>query len=163
MDRLESFTQTYTQAPWRKQLQIIGLFSLFLVFIALIAGIYLSVSARTATMGREIQRMQEQIDTLDQEIEDLNSDLAFILSAGEMEKRAQDLGFEPIQTDQVLYIVVPDYAGRQPAVLAPYSSRSVVSAPVVPAQYTESLFDWLKRQLDEQIVPPSSVVTEAQP
>ena len=71
MDRLEDFAQAYSQAPWRKQLQIIGLFSLILVFGALVAGIYLNVSARAATAGRDIQSKQEEIEALDLEIEDL--------------------------------------------------------------------------------------------
>ena len=42
MNHLENLAQSYSQAPWRKQLQLIGLFSLFLVSVALVAGIYLS-------------------------------------------------------------------------------------------------------------------------
>ncbi|MGB2910232.1 MAG: hypothetical protein WBB55_06595, partial [Anaerolineales bacterium] len=61
-------------------MQFIGLFSLFLVFIALVAGIYLNVSARTAKVGRDIQYMKKQIETLDREIEDKQSQLAYLLS-----------------------------------------------------------------------------------
>lgn len=159
MDRLEDFAQTYSQAPWRKQLQLIGLFSLVLVFIGLVAGIYLNVSARAATVGREIQSMQDDIEVLDLEIEDLQSQLASILSASEMEARARALGYEPVEPDQVLYLTVSGYIERQPAVLAPYSERAVVSAPVLPREYTESVFEWLKRQ----VVGYSVFVTEVQP
>jgi cell division protein FtsL len=146
MDRIENIAQTYFQAPWRKQLQLIGLFSLGLVAIALIAAIYLNVSARAAAYGREIQRMQSEIETLDREIEDLRSRLASVSSAAEMEARASQLGFEPLDPELVVYIKIPGYVERQPAKLAPYSERVVVSAPVMPPEYTESLFVWLKRQ-----------------
>lgn len=159
MDRLEDFAQTYSQAPWRRQLQIIGLFSLVLVFIGLIAGIYLNVSARAATVGREIQSMQDDIEVLNLEIEDMQSQLASILSAAEMEARARALGYEPVQPDQVLYLTVSGYIDRQPAVLAPYSERAVVSAPVLPLEYTESVFEWLKKQA----VGYSVFITEVQP
>jgi cell division protein FtsL len=159
MEQLEGFAQTYTQAPWRKQLQIIGLFSLALVFIALIAGIYLNVSAQAATVGREIQKDQKEIDEINQEIEDLQSRLAILLSDSEMEKRARDLGFEPIDTDQVTYLMVRGYVERQPIVLAPYSGRTVVSAPVVPPEYTESFFTWIKRS----VVDASPALAEVQP
>jgi cell division protein FtsL len=159
MERIEEFTQTYSQAPWRMQLQIIGLFSLVLVIIALIASIYLNVSARAATVGRDIQDMQDQIVAEDREIEDLQSQLASILAAPNMESRAINLGFEFVDPEEVVYLAVPGYMERQPAVLAPYSERTVVSAPITPPEHTEPLFDWLKRQF----VIISNKIVEAQP
>jgi cell division protein FtsL len=147
MDRLEDISQVYSSAPWRKQLQMIGLFALILVFVVLIAGVFLNVSARAATVGREIQSMQDDIAILDLEIEDMESQLAQILSANEMESRAYSLGFEPVGTNQILYITVPGYVERQPATLAPYSARAIVSAPVVPREYTESLFEWFQKKI----------------
>ena len=146
MNRLEGFAQTYSQAPWRKQLQIIGLFSLALVFIALVASIYLNVSARAATVGRDIQSMQDQIEVFDLEIEDLQSQLALILSWPTMAARAQAMGFQLVGPEDVLYLPVDGYIERQPAVLAPYTEPAIVDAPMMPLEYTESLFDWLKRQ-----------------
>lgn len=148
MNHLENLAQTYAQAPWRRQLQFIGLFLLLLVSIALVAGIYLNVSAKTAAVGREIQSMQDQIEDLDREIEDLQSQLATVLSSSEMEARALKMGFAPLAADQTVYLKIPGYAARQPAVLAPNTQRTLVSAPVLPAQYTESLLDWARRQLE---------------
>ena len=147
MYQIEKITQTYSQAPWRKQLQIIGLFLLGLVFIALIAGIYLDVSARASAVGRDVQAMQKEIETLDRNIEDLQSQLAFILSAGEMDKRVNDLGFRPIEADQIVYLSVPGYSGRPAIALAPYSKQSIKGVDYLPPEYTESLFAWLKRQV----------------
>ena len=147
MNHLESFAQTYAQAPWRRQLQIIGLFSLVLVSIALVAGIYLNVSAKAAAVGRDIQAKQTEIETLDREIEDLQSQLATVLSSTEMEARALKMGFAPIPEEQTVYLMIPGYAARQPVVLAPNSQRTLVSAQVLPEQYTESLFDWARRRL----------------
>ena len=149
MDQIESITQAYSQAPWRRQLQFIGLFSLLLVLIALIAGIYLNVSAKTATKGRSIQTMREEIDVLDREIEDLQSQLAVMLSSAVMENRAIALGYEPVLEDHTVFLEVPGYIRRQPVVLAPFSRRSVISAPVLPPEYTESLIAWLKKQLHQ--------------
>ena len=146
MQRLENITQAYSQAPWRKQLQFIGLFLLGLVFIGLVAGIYLDVSARAAANGREIQAIQAEIETLDRNIEDLRSQLAFIKSSGEMEKRSRDLGFEPIRAEEIVYLQVSGYTGHQAAVLAPYSDRELSSVYQMPPEYTETLFEWLMRQ-----------------
>jgi len=147
MNHLETFAQTYAQAPWRRQLQIIGLFSLVLVSIALVAGIYLNVSAKAAAVGRDIQAKQSEIENLDREIEDLQSQLATVLSSTEMEARALKMGFAPLPAEQTVYLMIPGYAARQPVVLAPNSQRTLVSAPVLPDRYTESLFDWARRGL----------------
>lgn len=147
MNHLETLAQTYAQAPWRKQLQLVGLFSLILVSIALIAGIYLNVSAKAAAVGRDIQSMQQEIEALDREIEDLQSQLAMILSYSEMQARAQKLGFAPLPPEQTVYLLIPGYTARSPVVLAPNAQRKLVSAPVLPEQYTESLFDWARRRL----------------
>ena len=47
--------QAYKQAPWRIQIQWIGLFLLGLVLVASIIGLYLSISAQAAASGRSIQ------------------------------------------------------------------------------------------------------------
>ena len=61
MDNIQQFTQAYTQAPWRKQLHMIGTILLALVSAAIVAGIYLNVTARAAAEGREIQDMQVRL------------------------------------------------------------------------------------------------------
>lgn len=147
MERLESFTQSYSQAPWRKQLQFVGVFVAILVAIALVAALYLSVSARTAKAGREIQQLQGKIVTIDQEIEDLKSKLAILRSAQVMSDRARSMGYKPIKPDQTLYILIPGYSGRQPAVLAPLTQPAVINANPIPSEHTESLFVWLRRKL----------------
>ena len=38
MERVERYSQAYSQAPWRKQVQLLGLFLLIVVFMALVAG-----------------------------------------------------------------------------------------------------------------------------
>jgi cell division protein FtsL len=148
MNHLENLAQSYSQAPWRRQLQFIGLFSLFLVSVALVAGIYLSISAKSAAVGRDIQGMQSDIEEIDRDIEDLQSQLATILSSSAMEARALQLGFTLLPAEQTVYLKIPGYAARQPVTLAPNPQRTVVSAPVLPAQYTESLLDWAKQYLN---------------
>jgi cell division protein FtsB len=149
MDQIENLAKTYTQAPWRKQMQMVALFALGVVFAAIIAGIYLSISARATAVGRDIQSMQAEITTYNREIEDLQSQLARILSSAQMEARARGLGFEPVTPDEMVYLRVPGYTERQPAILAPSTERSVVSAVAMPPEYTESIFEWLMRNSRE--------------
>lgn len=148
MDHIDHITQAYTQAPWRRQLQLIGLFSLFLVFIALVAGIYLNVSAQTASTGRDIQYMESQIETLDREIEDMQSQLAILLSDHVMKERAQKLGYEPLIMNQSEFLLVPGYMEQKSVVLAPYTRDEVVEAATIPEEYKEPLVDWVKKQMN---------------
>jgi cell division protein FtsL len=157
MDQLSGFAQQYIQAPWRKQLQIIGMFALVLVLVALVALLYLNISARATRVGREIQFMQDDIEGLDLEIEDMYSNLSMILSAEEMEKRAIKQDFVPLGSDDVLYLKVSGYVERHAVVLAPISDRSVQSASVKPVEYTESLLDWLERRFQKYYMPLAEV------
>ncbi len=153
MERVERLSQAYSQAPWRKQLQILGLFLLLIVFIALIASIYLNVSTHSAEVGREIQWMESRILTDEQKISDLKAQLGIAYSDIEMGRRARSLGFEQVNPEEALYIAVPDYIERQPVNLAPAYQPQVVSAPTLPEEYTQSLFVWLQKQFNQIIFP----------
>jgi len=146
MDQFENLARSYSQAPWRKQLQVIALFLLIVVLIALVAGIYLNISARATTVGRDIQKMQRDVKRFDRDIEDLQSDLARILSSSQMEARAESLGFIQVPTDEIVYLSVPGYVERPAVILAPTTERTVVRAIAMPPEYTESIFEWLARK-----------------
>jgi hypothetical protein len=137
--------QAYRQAPWRKQLQVIGLFSLALVFAALVAGIYLNVTARGATIGRRIQIMQEDILESRQRIADMETQLALMTSSSEMEKRAEALGFRPTGPDDLIYIEVEGYPGRSPVVMAPPPGPITATSQDLPPEFTQSLIDWVRK------------------
>ena len=94
MNYQQRIIQAYRNTPWRIQLQIIGLFSASLVFIAIIGSVYLNVSARASTIGRRVQSIQATQEVVEREIEDLETHLADITSAEAMAKRADEAGYE---------------------------------------------------------------------
>ncbi len=153
MERVERLSQAYSQAPWRKQMQILGLFLLVVVFIALIASIYLNVTASAGAIGRDILKKQSQILDDTDKISDLKSQLGELYSASEIERRARALGFDDIDSEEVLYIVAPGYFERRPVILAPAYQPQVVSVPDLPAEYIESLFVWLQKQFNSFVFP----------
>lgn len=148
MDKVERITQAYSQAPWRMQKQLLGLFLLGVVFVALIAGIYLSVTARATTVGRKIQKTQSAIQLITKDNSHLQSLLAQLNSEAVMRTRAEAIGFVDITTEETVFIRVEGYPGRTPIILAPSESPTVVVAAALPAQYTESLFEWMTREVD---------------
>lgn len=136
-------TQAYHQAPWRIQMQWMGFFLLGLVVIALIAGVYLSITAQTAAAGIEIQELEVQRDTLKRQISDLTTQLANLTSEQVMVSRARELGFEQVDPETAIYMVISAYPGRQPALLAPLPGPASVEPPLIKPSYTVSLWEWL--------------------
>ena len=147
MEQVRGLTQAYLNTPWRKQLQIIMLCALVVVFWALIAGIYVDLRQRTAIAGREILWLQSQIESQEQMIADRETELAVITSAKVMEDRAWKLGFRAVQNDEILYLFVPGYTPRGQAVLAPPRQPARLEPAAPPADYTESLFSWTRRHI----------------
>ena len=144
LKRSKEFIQAYKEAPWRRQMQMIGVVAGGVVALALVAAIYLNVTARSATTGRLVQQFQSDRADLEQRIEDLQTQLAFILSVEQMQKRAGDLGFEPVTPSGITYVPVPEYQGRSTAAeLAPSAGSAFSMVAPLPAEYTDSLFDWL--------------------
>jgi cell division protein FtsB len=163
MENVQRITQAYTQAPWRKQLQLIGTFLLVLVVVAIVAGIYLNITARAAAVGREIQEMQVlvygyhslttelqsgamPIEELRQSIADLEAQLAYLTSYEVLEARARQLGLGPVDPESIVYMEVDGYTALQPAVMAPPPAPVVVSAAGIPEEFREPLFSWLGQQ-----------------
>ena len=159
MERVRNLTQAYSQTPWRKQTMFIGLFLLVVIFAALVAGIYLDVTARTATIGREIQVMEEEIEALKLVNADLESRLAFLNSSEVLGQRARSLGFEPIGLGETNFLLVPGYIPRQHARLAPPPGPVKILAAALPSAFTESLFTWFKRS----VLPMRSRILEVRP
>lgn len=147
MDQVERFSQAYQQAPWRTQIQMLGMFSLVLVFVALVSGIYLNLSSRKAETGREIQEMRASIIELKRSNASLTSQLATLYSTQRMVERADDLGFEPVAKEEIVYLAVEGYTPRQPVYLAQKTQPQLAGGVVLPPQYTESLLEWLARKL----------------
>lgn len=153
MERVDRISQAYLQAPWRKQMQYLGLFLMVIIFTALIASIYLNVTARAAAIGRDLQATQSQIRVDERQISHLRAQLGKLYSTSEMEQRARAYGFVPVDPEDMVYIAVPGYAGQPAIKLAPENQRQLVSAFVLPDEYTESLWVWLQKQFNQAIFP----------
>jgi hypothetical protein len=139
---IRRIVHAYKVAPWRLQRQWIGSVLLAVVTFAMIAALYLDVTAQAGIAGREIQDMTAAIAASQQASTDLETQLAALTSAGVMEQRAQALGFTPMQPADVEYLMVSGYAAPKPEILEAAPGPQL-SAPDIPPQYTESLLDWL--------------------
>jgi hypothetical protein len=175
MEKIQQLTNAYEQAPWRKQMYMIGVILLILVSIAIIAGIYLNVTARAAAVGRQIQEMQVRVygyhnlndngasivpmEELEQRNANLTSQLAMLTSYQVMQERVKDLNLQPIDAEHTEYINVPGYVDRQTSSLAPPPEPIVVNASTIAPEFKESLFEWVVSQVQKT----AKYLSEARP
>ena len=111
--------QAFQQAPWRVQLQTLGMVLLGFVTVAMVASIYLNVSAQTAAAAIETESLSYSRDTMQRQIASLRTEIGIITSAREMSKRAGELGFILPGAESSHYLLVDGYAGKQTEISAP--------------------------------------------
>ena len=136
----------YKQAPWRRQMQVIGGFMLVLVIVATIAGLYLSISGRAAASGRRIQQLEMKAHALNLEINDLRTHLAQVSSAIALNARIDTLNMQTVNPHDAIYLEVPGYSpdlrrGSQQA------TQEISSKPELLPEYTSSLWSWLREKI----------------
>ena len=151
MQTVNHLVHAYKIAPWRIQRQWVGNFLLAVVTLAMIAALYLDVSAQAAIAGREIQDLTSAITTSQQASADLQTQLASLTAASVMEERALSLGFEAMEPDEVEYLLVPGYAPPKPEILTS-ASLPQLSAPSIPPEYTQSLLDWIDQKINAPLM-----------
>jgi hypothetical protein len=159
MNNVKRITQAYSQTPWRNQIQAMVSFLLGLVIVSIVAGVYLSVSAKAVQAGHDIRTMYSEIGEYEENIADLESQLAFLLSTSAMEDRAQQLGYRPAQADDMEYILVPGYSARREIVLGPPPGLQVVETTYISPNFSESLIDWLMKN----VFSPTGILAEVRP
>jgi len=136
----------HRQAPWRVQRQWVGVFLLAVIGAAMIAALYLDVTARAALAGREIQELRSQITTVQRENADLETQLADLTSTDVMQKRALELGYRPVQPGELDYVAVPGFVIPEPAILLA-ATDTTPHIQTQPTAYTESLVEWFNERI----------------
>lgn len=139
----------YRIAPWRIQRQWLGNALLLVVVLAMVAALYLNITSQTAVAGRQIQELNAAIIISQQRSSDLQTQLASLTSASAMEQRALELGFRPVEADELEYLVVPGYVAPQPVNLSS-EVMPQLTALTIPPEYNQSLLDWLDARISSR-------------
>jgi hypothetical protein len=113
---------------------------------AMVAALYLDVTARAAVTGREIQELRIEITTIQRENADLETQLADLTSTAAMERRARDLGYRPVQPGELDYVSVPGFVPPEPEILLAASDATPPSR-TPPVEYTQSLLEWFDERI----------------
>ena len=136
----------YRQAPWRVQRQWVGIFLLAVIGAAMVAALYLDVTARAALAGREIQELRAQISTVQRENADLETQLADLTSTDAMQQRALELDYRPVLPGELDYVAVPGFVEPEPAILLA-AKDTTPQIKSQPAEYTQSLLEWFEERI----------------
>lgn len=136
----------HQEMPIRFQREWLAAFLAGVMLLGLVAGLYLNVSARAAITGREIQNLESEIAANKRDNADLQTQIAILLSNQSLSQRARALGFEPVKREEIEYIVVPGYFPPQGINLVQPTADTDLLA--TKPEYTESLFEWLGRQME---------------
>lgn len=136
----------YKQAPWRVQRQWVGAFLLIVIGVAMIAALYLDVTARAAVSGREIQELRVEITALQRSNADLETELGNLTSTTVMQRRALELGYRPVQPGELDYVFVPGFVPPEPAILLA-AEDTVLHGYALPMVYTQSLLEWMDERI----------------
>ena len=119
--------------------------------LALLAGLYLNITATASIAGRQIQNLEVEITANEQINADLETRIATLMADSVLEQRAQALGFEPVDPKTLQYMVVPDYFPPQAinmvSTVAPSEALSALP------EFNETLIDWISEQIQAASVP----------
>ena len=97
--KIRTLTQAQAAIGW----------AVIIFLFALVGTIYLRQVGQTATTGREIRSLQEDLTRLKAENSVLERKIAEEQQLEVLQDDARDLGFEPAGADDIQYLVVPDY------------------------------------------------------
>lgn len=135
-DTAAQFLRAFKQAPWRTQTQAVAAWSITLLIIAVMGGLYLTVAARAGAAGRDLQRLEASKTELTLQNNELRATLAQLRSVTRLAGRARELGYSAAQPEQIEYLAVPNYP-------QPVTAAATVSAADMPAAPPASLGAWL--------------------
>lgn len=134
---------TLDRSRWRPQRQALALATLGL-FVAIIMGaLYLSQSASTSALGRQLEELIAQRDDLEQQNEQIRAEIASLQSMPRLEGRAEELGFVSATEADIEYLVVDGYNPDRATSVIPLQARQ----EPVPI-YDESFIGWVQQQID---------------
>ena len=149
--------QAYKQAPWRRQIQSIGLSLLPVVAIAVIIALYLIISGQAAAAGLQIMNLHYEEEEILRTIANQRTQLAWITSYSQMQKRAEKMGYEAAPEINVHYITIVGYQGQNAVLIAPPPGIGNDTALLVNELYNLSLSNWF---LDTFFIASSNGIGE---
>jgi hypothetical protein len=137
------FLRAFRQAPWRTQTQAVAAWSVTLLVVMVLGGLYLTVASRAAAAGRDLQALEARKAALILDNDQLRAELAELRSVDRLAQRALALGFRPAEAGQIEYLAVNNYPYAAQTTPPP---RAAALAPM-PENSLAQLSHWLANLL----------------
>jgi cell division protein FtsL len=139
--------QNEEQALWRSVIRSTGTTLLWVLILLVLGGMYLAVSAKTASAGRAYLDLEEKVEQADLRNSDLVVTLAELTSPQRMMELSSALGFRPATLEDVDFVLTEEVVVNE-AFTAPQPDSSLWDkTTVLSPAYTETLVDFIKRWL----------------
>ena len=149
----ESLIQAYSNSPRRQKLQIIGSIFLVIVIAAVMLILYLVVSARVVSMGRQLQQAKDEIDQLVYLSVNYRNEIANLSRFEIMESRAEELGFREPYPGEVFYVPVKGLEQHEETRVEIQSNARPAVINVNLLEYHETLFEWIGSRISDFLAP----------
>lgn len=140
--------RAYKQAPWRTQTQAVAAWSVTLLAILVLGGLYLAVASRAAAAGRDLQSLEVRKSALTLENDELRAQLARLSSVTRLADRAHALGFQTARPEQIEYLPVQ----QLPPVAQTTPPPRAAELPAQPNNTLVQLGRWLAQTLQGLVV-----------
>jgi hypothetical protein len=135
--------KSFKQAQWRRHRQISVPIVIIVFALAMFGAIYLAETSRAAVTGRHVQQLRRQIELVRYENDLIHANNAYLESASLLIDRAGQLGYVPLQLDQIEYLIVPGFGYEQNEY--PTSISDDYESVNLTSYYDENLTDWAAR------------------
>ncbi|MFQ5398128.1 MAG: hypothetical protein ACE5E7_00865 [Anaerolineae bacterium] len=128
---------------WLDEAQVALGWGVILILAALLGTIYLRQTSHIAAVGRRVQQLQYDLNTLKRENAALEQQIAEAQAIDRLHEEIKKLGFISPRPEDIEYIVVPNYPVAEEAP-EPHPTNPPSEAPAVPETMREAL--WLTLQ-----------------
>ncbi|HCU80775.1 MAG TPA: hypothetical protein DGN60_06390 [Chloroflexi bacterium] len=137
--------KSFKQAQWRRHRQITAPILIIVFALGMFGAIYLAETSRAAVTGRHVQQLRRQVENIGYENDLIHANNAYLESASLLMERAGQLGYVPLQLEQIEYLMVPnfDYEQDNSYISSSEGSNSADST----SYYDESLTEWAVRHI----------------
>jgi len=135
--------QAFRQNPSRIQTQWISVILLIVVLSVLAVILNLNITTKSARAGVQVRILEAEREKLERTITGSRTLLAQMTSSSTMKERAKALGYETATNENIKYVFVADYVGKEGKAVVIPKPRNNPTQNIIKPIYTRSMWDWL--------------------
>lgn len=135
--------QASRQNPSRIQTQWISVILLVVVLSVLAVILNLNITTKSAHAGVQVRILEAEREKLERTITGSRTLFAQMTSSKTMQERAKALGYQAATLENLKYVYVAEYVGKEGKAVVIPKSRNNPTQNIIKPIYTRSMWDWL--------------------